>query len=94
MSLDFFLRNAAGFLIQLCPCVFLCFLPFPAERFRFPRRTVFLGAAAYSLATSLLFPGMLLYSGCFFYFLEESEYNAGGNLLFFLACAAAVAICG
>ncbi len=89
--MSFFLRNAVGFLIQLYPCVLLCYAPFPEESFRFPRRAVLAGATMCSLAVSLLFPRVLLYSGRIFEPLAEDNYNVSGNLLFLLTAIGAVA---
>ncbi len=89
--MSFFLRNAAGLFIQFYPCVLMSFLPFPKESFRFPRRSVFIGATLCSLAAAAVFPAALT---CLFAFSADpmaGQINLAGNLLFLLYCLAEVA---
>lgn len=54
-----FLRNAAGFFIQVFPCALMVFLPFPREVYRFQRKHVFIGITATALALAVLFPAVM-----------------------------------
>ncbi len=48
-------RNAAGFFLQVFPCMLMVFLPFSEGSFRFGRRTVFAGIAGLGLTLAALF---------------------------------------
>lgn len=56
-----FLRNSLGFFIQLFPCMFMIFLPFSPEAYRFQRKWVFAGVALGAAVLAMLFP-VFLYS--------------------------------
>lgn len=87
VAMSFYLRHAAGFFLQLFPCMLLCFVPFKAERLRFRQRTIFIGMTAAVLIMSLLFPmtlsvgeaihnlymllAIILLSVAYFYLLRE-----------------------
>ena len=59
MSVGVYLRNAAGFFLEIFPCVMLVFLPFSEESFRFHRKRVLLGEAAAVTVLSALFPAAM-----------------------------------
>ncbi len=59
MSASVYLRNAAGFFLEIFPCVLLVFLPFSEESFRFQRKRVLLGEAAAVTVLSALFPAAM-----------------------------------
>ncbi len=54
-----FLRNAAGFFVQVFPCILMVFLPFPREAYRFWRKYVLIGITATALALAALFPAVM-----------------------------------
>lgn len=54
--MSFFLRHFAGFLIQIGSCMLLCFLPFPEEWFRYPRKWVLTGYGILAIFASAMFP--------------------------------------
>lgn len=54
-----FLRNAAGFFVQVFPCMLMVFLPFPEGAYRYRRRTVFTGVTVLALALAALFPAVM-----------------------------------
>lgn len=92
--MSFYLCNAGGFLLQLLPCVLLCFLPFPPDRFRFPWRRVILGMLAYVLAAAVLFPQALLCADKVFKGMRGYFANLAGDVIFLLATVAVVAAFG
>ena len=59
MSAGVYLRNAAGFFLEIFPCVMMAFLPFAQEAFRFPRKRVLLGQAAAVAVLAALFPAVI-----------------------------------
>ena len=59
MSVSVYLRNAAGFFLQIFPCVLMVFLPFSEEAYRFRRRRVLLGQTAAVTGVSVLFPAVM-----------------------------------
>ena len=59
MNIGVYLRNAAGFFLEIFPCVVMVFLPFPEEAYRFQRRRVLLGQAAAVTGVSVLFPAVM-----------------------------------
>ncbi len=52
----YFLRNFLGFLIQLLPCMILCFLPFTGKSSKLSRKSIFIGCVVYATITALIFP--------------------------------------
>lgn len=54
--MGFYLRNFAGFFIQLGAGMFLCLMPFTEGAFRWPRRRVFGVCGVFALLSSVLFP--------------------------------------
>lgn len=59
MSIGVYLRNAAGFFLEIFPCVMMVFLPFSEEAYRFQRKRVLLGEAAAVTVLSALFPAAM-----------------------------------
>ena len=55
-DIGFFLRNFAGFLIQIGPAAALLLLPFSREDFRIPGKWVYAGCSALALLSSFGFP--------------------------------------
>lgn len=62
MSVSIYLRNAAGFFLEILPCVLMVFLPFSEESFRFRRKRVLLGEAAAVTGLSALFPAAMWFA--------------------------------
>lgn len=54
-----YLRNAAGFFLQLYPCMLMLFLPFPKEAYRFPLRWILGGVTVSAVGLAALFPAVL-----------------------------------
>ena len=54
-GIGFFLRNFAGFLIQIGPAAALLLIPFSREDFRIPAKWVYAGCGAFAVITSLGF---------------------------------------
>ncbi|MCD7883140.1 MAG: GHKL domain-containing protein [Lachnospiraceae bacterium] len=54
--MGFYLRNFAGFFIQLGAGMFLCLMPFTEGAFLWPRRRVFVVCGVFALLSSVLFP--------------------------------------
>ncbi|MCD8338286.1 MAG: GHKL domain-containing protein [Lachnospiraceae bacterium] len=52
----FYLRNFAGFFIQIGAGMFLCLIPFAEGAYRYPRRRVFGGCGALAFFSSAIFP--------------------------------------
>ncbi len=57
--MTFFLRNAAGFMVQFFPCMLLIFLPFPEEAYRFRKKWILTGITILAAAFAVLFPAVL-----------------------------------
>ncbi len=83
--MSFFFRNAAGMLLQLYPCILLTLLPFPHESFRFPKKSVFIGATVYALLLSLAFPAALAGAAPLFSADLPEGVSLAGNVLFMLS---------
>lgn len=58
--MSLYLRQGAGFFLQLFPCGLLCFLPFGEESLRTSRRRLFAGLAMAALVLAGLFPLMVV----------------------------------
>ena len=54
-----YLRNAAGFFVQVFPCMLMVFLPFSEGSLRFGRRTVFAAFAGLGVGLAALFPALM-----------------------------------
>ena len=52
----FFLRQSAGFFIQIFAGVALCMIPFKEKVYRYPKKKLFMSFAVFAIITSLLFP--------------------------------------
>ncbi len=59
MSIGVYLRNAAGFFLEIFPCVMMVFLPFPEEAYRFQKKQILLGGMATGTVLSALFPAAM-----------------------------------
>jgi len=51
-----FLRQSAGFFIQIFAGVALCMIPFSEKCYRYPRKKLFIGFGIFAIVTSILFP--------------------------------------
>lgn len=54
-----YLRNAAGFFVQVFPCMMMVFLPFSEGAFRYGKKTVFAALAALGLGLAAFFPALM-----------------------------------
>ncbi|MCC8102797.1 MAG: GHKL domain-containing protein [Clostridiales bacterium] len=54
--MSFYLRNFAGFFIQIGAGMFLCLIPFEEGAFRYPRRRVICGCGVLAVLSSAIFP--------------------------------------
>lgn len=57
--MNFYLRNALGFFLQIFPCTLMAFLPFPCDSFRFRPKWVFTCLTAAVAALAALYPAAL-----------------------------------
>ena len=76
-----YLRNAAGFFVQVFPCMLMVFLPFSGESLRFGRRTVFAGIAGLGLGLAALFPAMMRAAAARYLALGANLYMLAAILL-------------
>ena len=57
--MNFYLRNALGFFLQVYPCALMSLLPFPQGAYRFRRRYIFFWITVIAAALAALYPAAL-----------------------------------